>query len=140
MHAQNLVKTSQLITTKDGSHTLWVPSLKETYHSTHGALQESKHVFIEHGLLHWLKHHAGPSIKILEVGLGTGLNVLLTYLALLTKPVETVYTGLEPYPVPWEYVPCFNYAAQLTQEQGCPITYEALQATFGLCSIQQETS
>lgn len=124
------MKQPQLITTKDGSHSLWMPDLNETYHSIHGAIQESKHIFIHHGLLCWLRNHTQSSVSILEVGLGTGLNVLLTYLALLTKRIKTTYTGLEPYPIPWAYVQHFNYAARLMQEQSYPITYEALQATF----------
>lgn len=128
MHAQTLIP--QLILTKDGSHSLWMPELDETYHSTHGAIQESQHVFIRHGLLHWLNDRDQSSVNILEVGVGTGLNVLLTYLALLTKQVHTVYTGLEPYPIPWEYVQRFNYAAQLTQRTSCPTTYQGLQTTF----------
>jgi tRNA U34 5-methylaminomethyl-2-thiouridine-forming methyltransferase MnmC len=128
MHAQNLIP--QLILTKDGSHSLWMPELDETYHSTHGAIQESQHVFIRHGLLHWLNNKDPSSVNILEVGLGTGLNVLLTYLALLTKQVHTAYTGLEPYPIPWEYVQRFNYAAQLTQKKNLPATHQGLQTTF----------
>jgi tRNA U34 5-methylaminomethyl-2-thiouridine-forming methyltransferase MnmC len=105
--------------------------LNETYHSTHGAIQESKHVFIHHGLLHWLDYPTKSSVNILEIGLGTGLNVLLTYLNLLTIQVRATYTGLEPYPIPREYVQQFNYAAQLAKEVDCPITSQNLQATFG---------
>ena len=125
------MKQPQLITTKDGSHSLWVPALNETYHSTHGAIQESRHVFIQHGLVYWYKKNpSSSSIKVLEVGLGTGLNALLTYLEMLPASVQLAYTGLEPCPVPWEYVQRFNYAAQLAQEQDCPISYQALQAAF----------
>ncbi|MFM1746260.1 MAG: hypothetical protein RLZZ630_2197, partial [Bacteroidota bacterium] len=41
---------TERITTGDGSATLFVPALNETYHSRHGALAESRHVFIEAGL------------------------------------------------------------------------------------------
>ena len=60
--------------TEDGSHTVFVQGLDEPYHSTHGALQESMHVFIKQGLL-TVKE---PSLRILELGFGTGLNALLT--------------------------------------------------------------
>ena len=120
----------QLITTQDGTHTLWVPELNETYHSTHGALQESKHVFIQQGLIHFLEAQPRSNIKMLEVGLGTGLNVLLTYLAWLKNPLQLAYTGLEPYPVPWAYIQRFNYVAQLTQGKHCPVTPQALQEIF----------
>ncbi|MFT7333290.1 MAG: hypothetical protein ACI81S_001508, partial [Sphingobacteriales bacterium] len=39
----------KLITTGDGSKTLFVPELNEHYHSTHGALAEARHVFIKNG-------------------------------------------------------------------------------------------
>ena len=130
----------QLIITKDGSHSLWTPDLDETYHSTHGAIQESKHIFIHHGLLYWLHNYTQPSISILEVGLGTGLNALLTYLALLKKRVRTTYTGLEPHPIPWEYVQRFNYAAQLTQNKTYPTTCRELQTTFEQLHREAATS
>jgi hypothetical protein len=41
---------TELITTKDGSHSLFVPELDEVYHSINGAIQESNHVFIDAGL------------------------------------------------------------------------------------------
>ncbi len=120
----------QLITTQDGTHTLWMPELNEIYHSTHGAIQESKHVFVQQGLIHFLEEQPQSSIKILEVGLGTGLNVLLTYLAWLKNPLQLAYTGLEPHPVPCEYIQRFNYAAQLTQAKHYTVTHQTLQATF----------
>ena len=40
----------QLIQTEDGSITLYVPELNEHYHSVHGAIQESIHIFIRAGL------------------------------------------------------------------------------------------
>ncbi len=83
------------VRTKDNSQTLWVPELKQHYHSHHGAVQESRHVFLEAGLAA-LK--TNPSISILEIGLGTGLNALLTY---LEGPSESTiyYHGIEKYPL-----------------------------------------
>jgi len=130
----------QLIMTNDGSHSLWMPDLDETYHSAHGAIQESKYIFIHHGLLDWLHNHTQSSISILEVGLGTGLNALLTYLELLTKRVQTTYTGLEPYPIPWAYVQRFNYATQLTPNKTHPTTRKELQTTFKQLHQEAETS
>ena len=66
----------EVIETGDGSPSLFVPHLRETYHSRHGALQESMHVFIEHGLRSAQQH--GRPLRILELGFGTGLNALLT--------------------------------------------------------------
>jgi len=130
MGTQDTMKEPQLITTEDGSHSLWMPELKESYHSTHGAIQEAQHVFIHHGLLHWLNSEAKSSINILEVGLGTGLNALLTYLVSLTKQIQVAYTGLEPFPIPRKYVQSLNYATQLAQQTSNAVTYQELQAVF----------
>ena len=60
--------------TEDGSKTIYLPELDENYHSTHGALQEARHVFIQHGF-HFVDK---AEFTILEIGFGTGLNALLT--------------------------------------------------------------
>ena len=62
------------ISTGDGSSSLFVEELNETYHSIHGAIQESEHVFLKEGL----DQLESDSISVLEVGMGTGLNVLLS--------------------------------------------------------------
>jgi tRNA U34 5-methylaminomethyl-2-thiouridine-forming methyltransferase MnmC len=134
------MRQPQLIITRDGSHSLWMPGLDETYHSAHGAIQESKHVFIRHGLLYWLHNHAQPSISILEVGLGTGLNALLTYLESLEKSTRITYTGLEPYPIPWKYIQRFNYATQLAQDPTYPTTRKKLQKIFEQLHREATTS
>jgi tRNA U34 5-methylaminomethyl-2-thiouridine-forming methyltransferase MnmC len=92
-------------TTADGSATLYVPALDEHYHSQHGARQESEHVFIQHGLEPLLA--TGGSMptqpwRVLEVGLGTGLNAMLTLQANQHAPTESFleYDGLETYPLP----------------------------------------
>jgi hypothetical protein len=40
----------EILKTADGSPTLYLPELDETYHSRHGSVQEARHVFIQHGL------------------------------------------------------------------------------------------
>ena len=40
----------EIIITDDGSTTIRIPDWDENYHSTHGAIQEAKHVFIKNGL------------------------------------------------------------------------------------------
>lgn len=86
----------ELKKTHDGSYTLFNPNLNETYHSIHGARQESEHVFIEHGLkLMW----DGSPLRILEIGVGTGLNLWLTALHSRKHHLQIEYVGLEPYPV-----------------------------------------
>ena len=64
----------EILKTTDGSNTIYIPELDETYHSHHGALAESKHIFIETGL----KHIDKKIINVFEVGFGTGLNAMLT--------------------------------------------------------------
>ncbi len=95
----------KLVTTSDGSHTLFVAELGEHYHSVHGAVQESTHVFIKHGL-EALTSGDGP-LYIFEMGLGTGLNLLLTALQPLQRPVH--YVSVEAYPVSAEEAASLNY-------------------------------
>lgn len=121
---------AEIITTQDGSHTLWLPVLQETYHSTHGAIRESKHVFIEHGLNHWLQQQLGTQLNILEVGLGTGLNALLSWMASLSREVDINYSTLEPFPITWEQAQCLNYVAQIAQAEDCALDEGRLQNTF----------
>ena len=90
--AVNKSRTRELLQTADGSFTLFIPEVQETYHSAHGAVQESMHVFIENGL----KACDKEMIRVLEVGLGTGLNAILT-LQHATKKID--YCALEPYPL-----------------------------------------
>ena len=89
--------------TADGSPTLYVAHFDEHYHSIHGAQQESEHVFIEAGLRH-LMQKGLKSISILEVGLGTALNALLTLEYIQQSQIEIHYRALEAYPLlPKEY-------------------------------------
>ena len=69
---------NRLRITDDGSHTLYSDEAGETYHSTYGAIQESEHIFINAGLNTFLDKNL-IKVKILEVGTGTGLNILLAY-------------------------------------------------------------
>ena len=88
--------------TKDGSNTLYVPELNEHYHSVHGALQESQHVFIKHGLEHILEQKR--DVKILEIGFGTGLNAILTLPFALAQKAFVQYDTLEKYPLTMDVV------------------------------------
>lgn len=103
----------KIIETEDGSHSLYVPSLNETYHSFHGAVRESKHVFIKEGLDFWLSTHQIKASRILEVGFGTGLNALLTMEYAQSFKVNVLYHTLEPYPLEDHVVRLLNYPEQL---------------------------
>ena len=89
-----------IIITADGSHSLYVKELNEHYHSVHGAIQESKHVFIEAGLKRYTSGPAAEAeINILEIGLGTGLNAFLTFIEAEQKSIIINYTAVEAYPL-----------------------------------------
>jgi len=83
--------------TADGSKTLYLPHLDETYHSSHGAIQESVHVFIEHGLTYISQQT--ESITVFEMGFGTGLNALLTALWAQKHQRTVQYIGVELHPI-----------------------------------------
>jgi len=83
--------------TDDGSHTLFIPSLGEHYHSTFGALAESEHVFLRAGIDYAASLFA--EISLLEVGFGTGLNALLAFIRAAESVIPLHYTGIEPFPV-----------------------------------------
>lgn len=85
----------EVIVTADGSTSLYLSGWDETYHSRHGAEQESMHVFIEAGL----RHLGQRELSILEIGFGTGLNALLTMEDAARRGLQVKYTALEPYPL-----------------------------------------
>jgi tRNA U34 5-methylaminomethyl-2-thiouridine-forming methyltransferase MnmC len=104
---------TELKVTEDGSHTLFVPGIDECYHSTHGAIQESRHIFIEAGLKQCLK----KEISVLEIGFGTGLNAFLTLLESERRGKKVRYTSLELYPVEVEKALMLNYPNELAPDK-----------------------
>ena len=98
----------ELITTEDGSNSIYVPELNENYHSTHGAIQESTHVFIENGLKEILKSKS--VINIFEMGFGTGLNAFLTLIYSLDNEVNIKYSAVEAFPLESEILTSLNYS------------------------------
>lgn len=112
----------EIVRTEDGSNTIYNSEVGENYHSKHGALQESRHVFLDSGLKYFLKvspageyysqiinfngaHEGfrrleGAGVSILEVGFGTGLNFLLSADYCITQNITLDYTGIEAYSVP----------------------------------------
>ncbi|TSD67505.1 tRNA (5-methylaminomethyl-2-thiouridine)(34)-methyltransferase MnmD [Inquilinus sp. KBS0705] len=91
----------QIVTTADGSKTIYNANVGENYHSRHGALQESRHVFIQSGLAYFLNNCGTipAQVSVLEVGFGTGLNFLLSADFCTTEQVYLNYTGIEAYPL-----------------------------------------
>jgi tRNA U34 5-methylaminomethyl-2-thiouridine-forming methyltransferase MnmC len=100
----------KIIVSQDGSHTIYLKELNETYHSTYGARQESEYVFIERGLNHVQK----SDLQILEIGFGTGLNAWLTWLHRGNRSIY--YCALEPFPLGDDVISKLNYADKATDE------------------------
>lgn len=106
----------EIITTADGSHTISIPEWKVSYHSIHGAIQESMHVFIEAGLHHLIDQSPNQPINIFEMGFGTGLNAFLTAIEAHKLRREIQYVAIEQFPISMEEAMQLNYAATLQHE------------------------
>lgn len=102
----------KIILTGDGSHSISVPELNVAYHSVHGAITESRHVFIEAG---YKMVCSQPlfQLSILEVGFGTGLNALLTAIEAEKKGQSIYYVALEPNPLVEKDFLSLNYCELL---------------------------
>ncbi len=125
----------ELISTLDGSLTIYSSILDETYHSRNGAFQESMHVFIQNGLMYASEKF--DELNILEVGLGTFLNLYLTIQEsyFLNKPIN--YVGLEPYPIPTDLH--HEYINQALFDKIDRVTYKKL-VDFDWCAKTDITS
>lgn len=95
------------VLTKDGSSTLKIENLKETYHSLHGAIIETEFVYLEKGLRFWQNVNPKLNCSILELGYGTGLLAYLTFLNTTETAVD--YTSLEAYPLSVNVYKQLNY-------------------------------
>lgn len=102
--------------TADGSKTIYIEDWNEHYHSKHGAIQEARHVFIEHGFNHVISQQQLQGLKLLEIGFGTGLNAYLTYLEARDQGVLVDYEGIEAYPITPDELQQLNYT-ELTSSQ-----------------------
>lgn len=107
----------EIRTTSDGSSTIFVAELDEHYHSIHGAIQESKHVFIEAGLKYFIDQYQPEKIKIYEVGFGTGLNALLTANFIHDTNVKIEYFASEAYPLNLQEIESLNYTDEMEQNE-----------------------
>jgi len=101
----NIIVEKNIYITKDGSKTIHLPQWNESYHSKHGALQESEYVYIKNGFDYISK----KNLAILEIGFGTGLNTLLTMKAAEEKRIVVNYEGVEAYPVAINMLNELNY-------------------------------
>ncbi len=96
---------ADIFITEDGSHSLIHPQLEESYHSNHGAIQESLHTFIHAGLHECTQ----KDLQVLEIGFGTGLNAFLTLLEAEKKQLNIQYTAIELFPISMAVVQTLNY-------------------------------
>jgi len=103
----------QLVVTADGSHSLFVEEPGEHYHSVNGAIQESRHIFIENALKQMQKN----DIRVLEIGFGTGLNAFLTLLEAEKTNKNIHYTTIELYPLSEGTACALNYPEILNIEK-----------------------
>ncbi|MFM2337080.1 MAG: tRNA (5-methylaminomethyl-2-thiouridine)(34)-methyltransferase MnmD [Bacteroidota bacterium] len=102
--------------TKDGSHTIAIPAMAVTYHSVHGAIQESLHVFIEAGFYYYVSTYKPENVAVLEMGFGTGLNALLTMMALEKTNTTVYYVSVEKFPLTHQEVATLNYCQQVNRQ------------------------
>lgn len=106
------IQPTKIILTDDGSNSLFSEKFKENYHSVFGAITESRHIFINNGL----KRISANKINILEVGFGTGLNCLLTFLEIYNTYHKVRYDTIDPFPLNEVILSNLNYPAKLGKE------------------------
>ena len=99
----------ELVNTNDGSNSLKNLIINDSYHSKYGAINESKHIFINNGL----KRISKKKIRVLEIGFGTGLNALLTQLYCDKKEQNIIYHAIDNLPLKKETYSNLNYCDQL---------------------------
>lgn len=106
----------KIIVTADGSHSVFIPEMNVTYHSIHGAVQESRHVFIEAGLHAPGRLERPDAVRIFEMGVGTGLNALLTLIESEKLNCRIYYQAIELHPLNNDEVKLLNYCNILGRE------------------------
>ncbi|WP_353139821.1 tRNA (5-methylaminomethyl-2-thiouridine)(34)-methyltransferase MnmD [Pseudopedobacter sp.] len=118
-------KTLTIITTADNSRTIYNPIVDENYHSMHGAVEESNHVFLNSGLRYFLADNESKRVSVLEVGFGTGLNFLLTADFCTGTAINLNYVGIEAFPLEFDFIEHTNYHELVSQNtwQGYKDTY-----------------
>ncbi|HOW26326.1 MAG TPA: tRNA (5-methylaminomethyl-2-thiouridine)(34)-methyltransferase MnmD [Bacteroidales bacterium] len=119
----------EIVRTADGSSTLFVPGLNEHYHSVHGAVQESMHVFIGCGLL--ALPAMLPAVHVFEMGFGTGLNALLTYYNTIGSDQEVLYTAIDAYPIQQDITERLNYPGFLDYQDASEVNKRITGSPWG---------
>ena len=131
MYLNNNPFQIELTETSDGSHTLKLVGADEQYHSLNGAMQESEHVFIQAGFNLVIENKS--SVNILEIGLGAGLNALLTLKKSFELQKQVYYDAIEAYPLEKDWLNRLNYPSLLREDwfkEGFKLIHEAPDTTF----------
>lgn len=103
----------KIINTSDGSHSIYNDVIHETYHSVHGSINESNHVYINSGLKYFLGQEKKKKVSVLEIGFGTGLNFLLLNNYIQKTEYKVYYHTIEPFPLPEEILKKLNHVTLL---------------------------
>lgn len=104
--------------TKDGSHTLYSEAYKQTFHSRHGALTETRHVFLRaSGVTDRLAQ--GLATTILEIGFGTGLNFLATMQEAQLANTPLHFVSLEQHLLSGDVLAQLNHGSVLQAPNLC---------------------
>lgn len=119
----------KLITTQDGSHSLFSETFGVSYHSKFGAIQETQHVFIDAALR--FKAVIQRKIKILEVGFGTGLNAFMTLLEAHKRNLLVEYIAVEAFPITMEQVDTLNYTEKMGNDEEAAMFQQMHQCEWG---------
>lgn len=129
---------SEAVQTADGSSTLLHPIYAQTYHSHHGAIRESMHVFLGHSDLH-ARLEQGP-VRLLEIGIGTGLNLALSASLSKARGGTLHYMGIEQFPPEQSALQTLDYGQHDAVDdavwQECLLAFDARRPTW---SIEQHT-
>lgn len=118
-----------LFITGDGSHSIESKEFGVPYHSRHGAVQETLHVFIK-AALH-LQAEKKQALSILDIGFGTGLNALATLIESQKLALDIDYTAVEAFPLPFAVVKQLNYIEQLQQPKLADSYFEMHSLSWG---------
>lgn len=111
--------------TSDNSYTLFSSGVQQTYHSTEGAIMESRHVYVDSAFTHFQDK---KELRILEIGFGTGLNALVTQLTAQQRKTTVFYETIEAYPVPEDIVYCLNYPELLCCDRDLFLSFHHAQS------------
>ena len=132
-------RAPELHTTEDGSLTLYAPTFGEHYHSMHGAVQESEHIYLGLALRERMSswQEGDAPLRLFEVGFGTGLNALLSWREAEERHIPLQYYSIEKFPLTPELYEALHYeAAELSPF----FTLHKLRGDLTTCTFPRDLS